>query len=144
MKNFNLPSIWYESKRSPFVYEMKIQSPLKDQLCKIGCDPANPLNLRVRPKALFKRLSANGFQELKALLRLFCQDLKKIEGKIINNKVTTENIFITKDYKLCLAEWGYASFRDAFNIQKSTFESRTNPILRGDKGWFLPPEYLAP
>ena len=57
---------------------MKIQAPLKDQLCKIGCDPANPQNLRVRPKPFFKRLSANNFQELKSLLRLFCQDLKKI------------------------------------------------------------------
>ena len=57
---------------------MKIQPPLKDQLCRIKCDPGNPQNLRVQPKPLFKRISANNFQELKALLRLFCEDLKKI------------------------------------------------------------------
>ena len=69
MKHFGLPKIWYESARIPYTYEMKIQAPLKDQLCKIGNDPANPQHLRVRPKALFKRLSANGFLELRSLLR---------------------------------------------------------------------------
>lgn len=80
-----------------------MQSPLKSQLCKIFRDDINPKNIRIRPKALYKRIAADGFQELRSLLRSFCQDLKKIEGKVINNKVNPDNIFLTKEYKLCLA-----------------------------------------
>lgn len=40
-----------------------------------------------------------------------------MKGKIINNKITPDNLFLNKKYKLCLAEWGYSSFREAFNIQ---------------------------
>jgi serine/threonine protein kinase len=121
-----------------------MQSPLKDQLCKVGRDDLNPQNLKVRPKPYFKRLAADGFQELRALLRGLCLDLKAVQGKVINNKIYPDNLFLTKNYKLCLAEWGYSSFREAFNIQTNSFESRVEPILRGNKDWLVSPEYLAP
>ena len=45
---------------------------------------------------------------------------------------------------MCLAEWGYSSFRDLHQIQENKFESRTEPLLRGERGWLVSPEYLAP
>ena len=61
MKNTHLSGIWKESTRNAFTLEMKIQHPLKDQLCRISCDPSNPQHLRVRPKPFFRQLAANDF-----------------------------------------------------------------------------------
>ena len=136
VKAHNLPSFWHESTQNPYTFEARLQSPLKEELCKMSYESnANPQRdqmMRVCPKPLFKRMAANGFQELRALLRGLCRDLKTIEGNVINNKVTPENIFLNKDYRLCLGEWGYSSFRDCFNTQTTTFESRVEPFLRGN------------
>lgn len=43
-----------------------------------------------------------------------------------------------------LAEWGYASFRDEFIIRENRFEKRRYGVLKGEKDWFVSPEYLAP
>ena len=80
-----------------------MQPPLKSQLCMMNRDDIKPQNIRIRPKALFKRLASGGFQEFRSLLRSFCLDLKKVEGKVINNKLNPDNIFLTKEYKLSLA-----------------------------------------
>lgn len=100
--------------------------------------------MKIKPLSLHKRLTANHCQELIILLRQFCFDLKKIQGKVLNNKINPANIFLLKGYRLCLAEWGYSSFREEFDIQAQIFESRKYGILRGEKEWFVSPEYLAP
>lgn len=48
--------------RNPFTYETGMQPPLKSQLCKITKDDINPQVVRLRPKALFKRIAADGFR----------------------------------------------------------------------------------
>jgi len=55
------------------------------------------------------------------MLKELCIELKKVEGKVINNKINPNNIFLVKDYKLCLAEWGYSSFREEFNIRDNKY-----------------------
>lgn len=47
--------------------------------------------------------------------------LKKVEGKILNNKLNPTNIFVEQGGKVSLGEWGYSSFRDQFDIQQSQF-----------------------
>lgn len=59
---YELPMIWQESRRNPYTFETGLQLPLKDLICKMTPDEVNPQLLRIRPKALYKRLAANGFQ----------------------------------------------------------------------------------
>ena len=87
IKNYGMPAIWGEAKINPYTNERGMQPPHKDLVCKVGVDEVNPLNLKIRVKPLFKRLSANGFQELRSLMKSFCLDLLKVKGKVINNKV---------------------------------------------------------
>ena len=47
--------------------------------------------------------------------------MTKFEGKIINNKINTSNIYLTKDENLRLGEWGFSSFREAHVIQNMQF-----------------------
>ena len=56
--------------------------------------------------------------------------LKKVENRVLNNKINPSNIFVLKGNKVCVGEWGYSSFRDEFDIQSSKFESRIQPILK--------------
>ena len=67
------------------------------------------------------------------LLRELCIDLKKVEGKVYNNKINPANLFLMNRERLCLAEWGYSSFREEFDCQTNQFESRTYGILRGER-----------
>jgi hypothetical protein len=43
--------------------------------------------------------------------------MKKTEGKILNNKINTANLFIVKNGNMRLGEWGFASFREKHLIQ---------------------------
>jgi hypothetical protein len=85
----------------------------------------------ILPKALHKKLLSNHSQELIILLRNFCLEMKKIEGKVLNNKINLSNLFIVNASKLVLAEWGHSSFRQEYDIQYNKFESRKDPILKG-------------
>jgi serine/threonine protein kinase len=80
---------------------------------------------------------------LALLLRNLCIELKGVEGKVLNNKINPSNLFLRSD-GLHLAEWGYASFRDEFTIRENRFEKRRYGVLKGERDWFVSPEYLAP
>lgn len=70
--------------------------------------------------------------------------MKKFEGKILNNKINTANLFISKNENIRLGEWGFASFKETHLIQNMEFQNRIEPIVKSQKEWFVPPEYLAP
>jgi len=55
---------------------------------------------------------ANNCQELIFLIKSLCQELLKVDGRVINNKINPSNIFMMKGGdRLALGEWGYSSFR---------------------------------
>ena len=56
---------------------------------------------------------------------------------MLNNKINPANLFL-RSSGLHLAEWGYASFREEFNIREGHFEKRRYGVLRGDD-WFVSP-----
>ena len=62
---------------------------------------------------------------------------------MLNNKINPSNLFL-RSSGMQLAEWGYASFRDEFIIRENRFEKRRYGVLKGEKDWFVSPEYLAP
>ncbi len=43
--------------------------------------------------------------------------MKKFEGKILNNKINTANLFLSKNENFRLGEWGFASFKETHLIQ---------------------------
>lgn len=51
----------------------------------------------LRPKKYYKKLMANNCEELKRILIDLCLQLIKVEGKIVNNKINTGNLFIGKN-----------------------------------------------
>lgn len=77
------------------------------------------------------------------MLRNICLQLKNIEGKVLNNKINSSNIFLLSNGAY-LGDWGYSSFRDEFLIRENRFEKRLYGILKGENDWFVSPEYLAP
>lgn len=59
MASFNVVRVWHESKINPVTLETGMEQPLKDMLCKIKPDEVNPLQLRIYPRSLHKKLKAN-------------------------------------------------------------------------------------
>ena len=75
----------------------------------------------LKPKNYHKKLMANGCEELKRVLRDFCLAMKRVDGRLVNNKVNTGNIFVVKNDNWRLGEWGFASFRESHLIQGLEF-----------------------
>jgi hypothetical protein len=120
MKNYGISSLWRESKYNHRSFAISLRPPIKDQLMRILPDEANPTQLKIKQKALHVRLLANHCQELSLLLRNLCLELKKVDGRVLNNKVNPANLFL-RSTGLHLAEWAYSSFREEFTIREGRF-----------------------
>lgn len=89
--------------------------------------------LTLRPKKYYKKLLANNCEELRRVIIDLCEQLRKIEGKLVNNKLNTANLFIGKNENLRLGEWGFGSFRETHLIQGIDFENRLDPIFKSQQ-----------
>lgn len=99
-----------------------MNQPLKNLTCRIQPSfDGGSAKFKVTSTHYRKYLLANGCEELKHVIREICSVLKKVEGKILNNKLNPTNIFVEQGGKVSLGEWGYSSFRDQFDIQQSQF-----------------------
>ena len=70
--------------------------PIKNSICRIVPNMDGPFKYKVRSSAFRKYLLSNQCLELKHFIRQICGILKKLKGKVLNNKVNPTNIFIVK------------------------------------------------
>ena len=110
---FGVESIWKESTHNTNIVVSKLISPIKNAVCRLSPTVDNgAAKYKVRNTIYRKYLLANNCQELKHLIRETCLILKKVENRVLNNKINPSNIFVLKGNKVCIGEWGYSSFRD--------------------------------
>ena len=128
---FGVQSIWKESNHNTNTFVSKLIHPLKNLTQRVYPTHDNGnAKFKVKATNFRKYLLANNCLELKHMIREICLILKKVENRILNNKINPSNIFILKGNKVCIGEWGYSSFRQQFDIQASKFQSRVHPILK--------------
>jgi hypothetical protein len=62
MRNYGIPTLWKESKYSHCSFIISPRPPLKDLLLKLVPDEANIAQMKVKQKALHRKLLANHCQ----------------------------------------------------------------------------------
>lgn len=120
MKQYLPYTFWKESKYNPYSFSAPLTQPLKDSILRLMPDETAPGHLKIKAKPLHTQLLANNCQEAAALLRSLCQQLLQFQGKVLNNKINPSNLFLFPE-GIRIAEWGYSSFREEYDIRQSHF-----------------------
>ena len=116
-----IEGIWRNSKINSNTFVSDMIQPIKNSICRLITSVEGPYKYKVRNSPFRKYLLANECLELKHMIRQICNTLKKIEGRVLNNKVNPANIFVLKGNIIKIGEWAYSSFRDEYNIQQKKF-----------------------
>ena len=139
-----VPQIWIDYKYSQSAQIRGSNLSLKDLLFRAKRIDLESKFYTLKSKKYHKKLLTNRCEELKRVISDYCSVMKQFESKIVNHKVCTGNIYLVKNDNWRLGEWGFSSFRESHTIQGMEFENRVEPILKSQKEWFVPPEYMAP
>lgn len=137
-------SVWREYRFDGRCLVSSSQKSLKDLIVRVRRVDTEGKFLSLTPKKYHRKLAANNCEELKRLLREFCEFMSQFEGRLLNNKLTLSNLYPTSGDKWRLGEWGFACFRETHTIQQLQFQNRLDPVIKSQQEWFVPPEYLAP
>ena len=143
-QQLGVESVWMEYKYDQRAMVKGPSCSLKDMLYKAKRIDLESKFFTLKPQKYHRKLTSNSCEELMRVLVDFCEGMKAIKGRVINNKINTGNLYMVKNENWRLGEWGFASFRESHLIQGMEFENRLEPILKTEREWLVTPEYMAP
>ena len=120
----DLSTIWQEYRYDSTALISAPVRPIKDLLFKAKRVDLDAKYYTLKTKPYQRKFVASRCEELVRVVRELCEFMKKWEGKVLNNKVNTSNLFIAKNENLRLGEWGFASFKETHMIQNMEFHNR--------------------